>query len=85
MKREIESRVLKAAEHIAATGATVRACADKFCVSKSTIHKDMRVRLPEIDPELTKKVDKVLGINRAERHIRGGLATRRKYKALKNK
>ena len=82
MRREIVTRVIDAAEYIVATGATVRACAHKFCVSKSTIHKDMRTRLPEIDPELTKKVDKVLGINRAERHIRGGMATRRKYKEL---
>ena len=79
MKSEIRIRVMEAAEYIAATGATVRACARRFCVSKSTIHKDMRARLPLIDPELTKKVDKVLGINRAERHIRGGMATRLKY------
>ncbi len=80
MKSEIRIRVVEAAEYIASTGATVRTCARRFCVSKSTIHKDMRTRLPLIDPELTKKVDKVLGINRAERHIRGGMATRRKYK-----
>lgn len=85
MRREIRTRVVAAAEYIVATGATVRACAHRFCVSKSTIHKDMRTRLPEIDPELTKKVDKVLGINRAERHIRGGMATRRKYIELNKK
>lgn len=85
MRREIRTRVIAAAEHIVATGATVRACAHRFCVSKSTIHKDMRTRLPEIDPELTKKVDKALGINRAERHIRGGMATRRKYIELNKK
>ena len=85
MRHEIQMRVMEAAEYIISTGATVRACAHRFCVSKSTIHKDMRSRLPEIDPVLTKQVDKVLGINRAERHIRGGLATRRKYNELRNK
>ena len=79
MRREIRIRVIDAAEYIVATGATVRACARHFSVSKSTIHKDMRARLPQIDPVLTRQVDRVLGINRAERHIRGGLATRRKY------
>ena len=79
MRREIHIRVVDSAEYIVATGATVRACARKFGVSKSTIHKDMRLRLPDIDPVLARQVDRVLGINRAERHIRGGQATRRKY------
>ena len=79
MRREIQIRVVDSAEYIVATGATVRACARKFGVSKSTIHKDMRLRLPDIDPVLARQVDRVLGINRAERHIRGGQATRRKY------
>ena len=79
MRREIQIRVVDAAEYIVATGATVRACAKHFCVSKSTIHKDMRARLPDIDPALARQVDKVLGINLAERHIRGGMATRMKY------
>ncbi|MGI6240107.1 MAG: sporulation transcriptional regulator SpoIIID, partial [Christensenellales bacterium] len=68
MRREIQIRVIDAAEHIACTGATVRACARKFGVSKSTVHKDMRTRLPQIDPILAKKVDRVLGYNRAQRH-----------------
>ena len=84
MRREIQIRVIDGAEFIVSTGATVRACARKFGVSKSTVHKDMRVRLPEIDPHLAVKVDKVLGINRAERHIRGGQATRRKYAGLRS-
>lgn len=79
MRREIQIRVVDAAEFIANTGATVRTCARKFGVSKSTVHKDMRDRLPDIDSELAKQVDRVLGINRAERHIRGGQATRLKY------
>lgn len=79
MRREIQIRVVDAAEFIAQTGATVRVCARKFGVSKSTVHKDMRDRLPNIDGELAQRVDKVLGINRAERHIRGGQATKEKY------
>jgi len=79
MRQEIKTRVLEAAEYIIATGSTVRACAHRFCVSKSTIHKDMRARLPLIDQELTKQADQVLGINRAARHIRGGMATKQKF------
>ena len=79
MRREIQTRVVDAAEFIVSTGATVRVCARKFGVSKSTVHKDMRDRLPRIDKVLARKVDKVLGINRAERHLRGGQATRMKY------
>ena len=77
--REIQIRVVDAGEFIVQTGATVRACAKKFGVSKSTVHKDMRERLPEVDTQLAAQVDKVLGINRAERHLRGGEATRQKY------
>lgn len=79
MRREIQIRVVDAAEYIVTTGATVRSCARKFGVSKSTVHKDMRARLPAIDKSLAAQVDRVLGINRAERHIRGGQATRLKY------
>lgn len=79
MKREIQNRVLEAAEYILKTGATVRACAEKFGVSKTTIHKDMRERLKEISPALYAQVSQVLAKNKAERHIRGGEATREKY------
>lgn len=82
MRREIQIRVVDAAEFIVSTGATVRACARRFGVSKSTVHKDMRARLPKIDAQLAANVDKVLNTNRAERHIRGGQATRRKYAGL---
>lgn len=85
MKDEILSRAVEAAEYIVRTGATVRACARKFCVSKSTIHKDMRLRLPEIDRNLARQVDRVLGVNRSQRHLRGGDATRAKYAALRRK
>ena len=73
-------RVMQAAEHILETGATVRACAAKYGVSKTTIHKDMRVRLPRLDADLSKEVDGILRKNLEERHIRGGAATREKYR-----
>ena len=79
MKREIYIRVTEAAEYIRATGATVRVCAKRFGVSKATIHKDMRERLKEISPALYAQVSQVLAKNKAERHIRGGEATREKY------
>ena len=79
MKREVQNRVTEAAEHILKTGATVRACAEAFGVSKTTIHKDMRCRLKDIDPGLFAEVSAVLEKNRRERHLRGGMATRRKY------
>ena len=79
MKREIYLRVTGAARHILATGATVRQCAERFGVSKTTIHKDMRERLKEISPALYAQVSQVLAKNKAERHIRGGEATREKY------
>lgn len=71
---------MQAAEHILETGATVRACAGKFGVSKTTIHKDMRERLPLLDGEAAREVDKILQKNLQERHIRGGAATRAKYR-----
>ena len=80
MKREVELRVTEAAKHILKTGTTVRACAEKFGVSKTTIHKDMRERLPQINAALAGCVDEVLNRNREERHIRGGQATKEKYK-----
>ena len=77
---EVQTRVTDAARHILKTGATVRACAEAFGVSKTTIHKDMRQRLPELNPALAQKVDQVLRKNMEERHIRGGQATKEKYK-----
>ena len=75
----MERRVRQSAEYILATNATVRACAEHFGISKSTVHKDITERLAEIDAELCKKVRKVLDLNLSERHIRGGNATKRKY------
>ena len=83
MREYIEERVIKTANYILKTGATVRDCAKVFMVSKSTVHKDMSERLRLIDKKLYRKVKKVLEKNKAERHIRGGLATYLKYKDKK--
>lgn len=80
MRDYITDRVLEEGFYIAETGATVRATAKIFHSSKSTVHKDVTERLKHIDKDLYKKVKKVLKTNLAERHIRGGEATRRKYK-----
>ena len=79
----IEERAIKCAEYIVETGCTVRACSAHFCVSKSTVHKDVTERLLYIDEELYEKVRKVLLLNLNERHIRGGIATKRKYTSKK--
>lgn len=79
MKDYIEERVLELAKYILDTKATVRAAAVKFRVSKSTVHKDVTERLLEINPSLAHQVKQVLDGNKAERHIRGGMATREKY------
>ncbi len=80
MRDDLTDRVLEEAEFIASTGATVRATAKIFLSSKSTVHKDVTERLFKIDKELHERVRKVLEINLKERHIRGGEATKRKYK-----
>lgn len=80
MKDYIEERVMELARYILETNATVRAAAKKFRVSKSTVHKDITERLLEINPGLAHDVKTVLDNNKAERHIRGGLATQKKYK-----
>lgn len=79
MREDVQRRVLQAADYILETGATVRACAAKMGVSKTTIHKDMRERLPRLNRQTGREVDAVLQKNLRERHIRGGEATRRKY------
>ena len=80
----IEERVRRCAEYIVETGDTVRGCSAHFSVSKSTVHKDITDRVERIDPDLAKSVRAVLEVNKAERHIRGGLATREKYLHNKN-
>ena len=79
MKDYIEARVFELAEYILVHKSTVRAAAKKFNVSKSTVHKDLTERLEMLDGMLKKDVEKVLAENKAERHIRGGIATREKY------
>ena len=79
MQEYIERRVVQVADYILSTGATVRDAAKVFGMSKSTIHKDMSDRLRQINRATYGEVQKVLMKNKAERHIRGGLATREKY------
>ena len=79
MREYIEERAMSIANYIIEENATVRQTAKKFGVSKSTVHKDVTERLVQINPTLAKQARKVLDINKQERHIRGGLATREKY------
>ena len=76
----IEERVIRCAEYIVETGCTVRACSAHFSISKSTVHKDVTERLRFLDTDLYERVRDVLNLNLSERHIRGGIATRDKYK-----
>lgn len=82
MKDYIRERVLELAEYILENKATVRKTAKVYNVSKSTVHKDITERLYELNPTLSENVHNVLNQNKAERHIRGGLATREKYLKL---
>lgn len=79
MKDYIEERAVEIAYYIIEHKATVRQTAKEFGVIKSTIHKDCTDRLEQINPTLAQSVRKVLDVNKQERHIRGGLATREKY------
>lgn len=81
--KEIGGRAMVLGEYIVESGATVRAAAKVFKISKSTVHKDVTERLKNEDPVLYKEVKKVLEKNKQDRHIRGGLATREKYKKMK--
>ena len=80
MSNTIEERACELAVYMIETGATVRAAAQHFGVSKSTVHKDLQQRLPQYNRLLYEQVRNVLNINKSQRHIRGGMATRRKYK-----
>jgi len=80
MNDEMERRACELAAYVIETGATVRAAARKFGISKSTVHKDLTQRLRKTQPGLYEQVRQVLDRNKQQRHIRGGLATRRKYK-----
>ena len=80
MRESLEERACDLAVYIIENQTTVRAAAKKFGISKSTVHKDLTERLPHVNPGLYRQVRALLDLNKAERHIRGGLATRRKYK-----
>ena len=82
MKTYIEERAIEAAKYIISSNATVRETAKKFGISKSTVHKDVTERLEKINPKLAHEARKVLELNKAERHLRGGLATKEKYSHL---
>lgn len=79
MKGIVEERAVELGTYILEHRATVRAAAKKFGVSKSTVHKDVSQRLRAIDPPLYRGVKEILDVNKAQRHIRGGMATRMKY------
>ena len=79
MKDYIEERAINIANFIIDSNATVRQTAKQFGISKSTVHKDVTERLAQINPSLAREARKVLDVNKSERHIRGGMATREKY------
>ena len=83
MKDYIEERAVEVAYYIIETKATVRQAAKKFGISKSTVHKDCTERLRQIDAGLAAQAREVLDVNKSERHIRGGVATREKYSSRK--
>ncbi len=80
MNKDIEERTTQIARYIIETKSTVRAAAKNFGISKSTVHKDVTERLKKINRDLYIKIREVLDINKAERHLRGGEATKKKYK-----
>lgn len=82
MQDYIRKRVLDISDYILQSKATVRQAATVFGVSKSTVHKDMTERLPGINKKLAAKIKDILEFNKAERHLRGGEATRKKYQEL---
>ena len=81
VQKDIRERCIAIGQYIADTGATVRSAAQHFGVSKSSVHKDMKQRLPQLNRTLAMQVRAVLSYNKAVRHLRGGAATRRKYRA----
>ena len=79
MDCNVEKRAILLGEYIARNGVTVRNAAKVFGISKSTVHKDVTQRLAELDPDLSEQVRRILELNKAERHLRGGMATKHKY------
>ena len=82
MTEQIDRRACELAVYIIETGATVRSAAQHFGISKSTVHKDLSQRLPKCNPPLFSQVRQILERNKRERHIRGGQATRNKYRRI---
>ena len=80
MKGNMEERAERLAQYIIENRTTVRAAAQKFGISRSTVHKDISERLPQFNRVLYQQVKEVLEVNKAQRHIRGGIATRKKYR-----
>lgn len=83
MKGIVEDRAVELGEYIKQTNSTVRNTAKKFGVSKSTVHMDVTTRLKTLNPALYRDVRKILDSNKAQRHIRGGQATKEKYEHLR--
>jgi len=79
LKEYIEERAINIANYIIENNVTVRQTAKEFGISKSTVHKDVTERLMQVNPTLAKEARKVLDVNKLERHIRGGMATKEKY------
>lgn len=84
MRSDTDKRIINEGRYIAETGATVRQCARKFGISKSTVHTDVAHKLGEIDKGLFEKVRYVLDKNKTERHIRGGEATKQRFALMNN-
>lgn len=85
MKEYIEERAIAIGQYIVETNSTVRQAAKQFGVSKSTVHKDLIERLPDLNATLAEEARVVLNTNKSERHIRGGLATKAKYELINGK
>ena len=85
MQDYIEKRVMEISNYIIESGSTVRQTAGVFGVSKSTVHKDITERLPQINDLVAARLRQILDNNKAERHLRGGEATRRKYQGMRER
>lgn len=84
-REELNLRAIRLGEYMVAQRATVRSTAKHFGISKSTVHKDISTKLPQLAPSLSEEVQGVITQNKQERHIRGGLATKQKYEQRKEK
>jgi putative DeoR family transcriptional regulator (stage III sporulation protein D) len=84
LKNLVEERAVELGEYIGENKATVRAAAKEFGISKSTVHMDVAERLKKVNPVLYAEVRSILELNKAQRHIRGGLATKEKYRKIRD-